>query len=155
MGSSNNVLIPHTTLERSLVANLCQDILFSSEEIHFVSVINKNGRKIEIKIRNDRVIKDLTPQELDMFYMQRSLQASMSQEFDNRIDFLRYVILNRGSKLELVFPFSLGIVVVMTEPNIIPNIIPNYLAKKISFIIQEFDSGISDHLGGVQFTVAG
>ncbi|MGI0056699.1 MAG: hypothetical protein ACREAK_04915, partial [Nitrosarchaeum sp.] len=96
-----------SNLEQNLeLTRLCQDILASNDQIYFVSIINKNGKYTESKFRNDRIIKNLTPQEIQMLYMQRTLQSSLTKEFDDVLGLLDFITIQRETLLEFIFPFS-------------------------------------------------
>ena len=125
-----------SNLERNLaISRLCEDVLISNEHIFFVSSINKNGRIVEFKFRNDRIITQMSKSEAEMFFMQRTLQTSLSKEFDDLVGPLNYVAVNRETLLELIFPYSDGLILVLCDLEVIPN----YLAKKILFILRDFD----------------
>lgn len=117
------------------ITRLCEDILASNERIFFVSSLNKNGRAIESKFRNDRIIKKMSKTEIEMFYMQRTLQTSLSKEFDDLFGPLNSIIVQRETFLELIFPYSEGLMLIICDLDVIPN----YLAKKILFMLRDFD----------------
>ena len=130
-------------LEQNLeLARLCQDILALNDRIYFVSTINKNGKSTESKFRNDRIFRNLTPQQIEMFYIQRTLQYSLTQEFDDVLGPLDSIIIQRETLLEFIFPFSNGVVIVMTDLDVISR----YLAKTISFLIRDFEHRITNQL---------
>jgi len=125
-----------STLERSSVISvLCEEILLSNEEIFFVASLNKNGKAIDFKLRNDRIISKMTSQEIEMVFMQRSLQISLGTEFDDLIGPLHSIILQRETLLEFIFPYSEGTLLVMCNLGAIPS----FLTKKISFLLKDFD----------------
>ncbi len=123
-------------LERSLeLTKPCQDILASNDRIYFVTAINKNGRLTESKFRNERIITKLKSQEIEMSYMQRSLQSSLTKEFDDLLGPLDSITIQRETLFEFIFPLSNGIVLVMADLDVVSR----YLAKTISFIIRDFE----------------
>lgn len=125
------------TLERSLeITKLCQDI-FSYDHVFFVAAINKNGRIIDSKFRNDRAFTNLSSQELEMYFMQRTLQMSLSREFDTKTFPLEYIVIERDPVVEFLFPFQNGVLIVLSKSEIIPR----FLARKISFMIKSVDFG--------------
>ena len=131
-----NILMQTTNLERSLeLTRLCQDILASNDRIYFVTAINKNGRPTESKFRNERIITKLKSQEIEMLYMQRSLQSSLTKEFDDLLGPLDSITIQRETLFEFIFPLSNGIVLVMADLDVVSR----YLAKTISFIIRDFE----------------
>ena len=104
------------SLERSLnVAKICNKIISFIPGIHFVSVINKNGRMIDTKLSDDSNTKNLTQQELEMLYIQRALQTCMNKEFDKKLGSLHYTISGRDSMLEFIFPFNNEIIFIATN----------------------------------------
>lgn len=125
-----------SNLERSkAIQHLCDEILTSNERIHFVASLNKNGKAIESKLRNDGIITKMTKQETEMLFMQRTLQNSLGSELDDSIGPLNYIIQQRETLLEFIFPYSKGTIFVMCDLDIIPQ----FLAKKISFILRDFE----------------
>ena len=125
-----------SSLERnSAISRLCKNILASNECIFFVSSLNKNGKAIETQFRNDRIFQKMTKQETEMFFMQRTLQTSLSREFDDLIGPLNFITNQRETFLEFIFPYSEGILLVIAELEVIHR----FLAKKISFIIKDFE----------------
>ena len=85
-----------SNLERSLaVSHLCDNILASNDSIFSVFSVNKNGKATECKFRNDGIIKNMTKHETEVFFMQKSLQASMSMELDNSLSPLYFIIIQR------------------------------------------------------------
>ncbi|WP_179372336.1 hypothetical protein [Nitrosopumilus ureiphilus] len=117
------------------ISRLCKDILASNERIFFVSSLNKNGRAVESKFRNDRIITKMSKPEIEMFYMQRALQTSLCKEFDDLIGPLNFITIHRETVLELIFPYSKGLMLAVCDLDVIPY----YLAKKILFILHDFD----------------
>ena len=123
-------------LERNIaISKLCNEILTSNEHIFFVSAINKKGRAIESLFRNDRIFTKMTKQEAEMYFMQRTLQLSLSMEFDDLIGPLNFIIMERETLLEIIFPYSEGLLLVVCDLNIIPR----YFGKKISFMLRNYE----------------
>ena len=81
-----------TSLE---ISEFCTKVLRSNNQILLVSVANKNGRVIDSKFRDKNPISNLTEHELEMFYMQRILQMSLSNEFRNKIGQTNFIIIER------------------------------------------------------------
>ncbi|MCA9828214.1 MAG: hypothetical protein KC444_07485 [Nitrosopumilus sp.] len=128
-----------SNIEQNLaISRLCADILASNERILFVSFLNKNGNVIELKFRHDGIITKMSKAETEMFFMQRTLQMSLGKEFDHLVSPLNYIAVNREILLELIFPYSKGLILVACDLDVIPY----YLAKKILFILRNFDWGI-------------
>lgn len=125
-----------SSLERnSEVTLLCKNILASNDYIFFVSSLNKNGKSTEFQFRNDRIFTKMTKQQTEMFYMQRTLQTSLCAEFDDVLGPLDFITVQRETFLEFMFPYSDGIILVAADLEVIHR----FLAKKISFIIQDYE----------------
>jgi hypothetical protein len=123
------------SLEQSLeISKLCQTIISLNPGIHVVSVVNKNGRILNTKLRNDSTTKNLTSQEIEMLCMQRVLQTSMNKELDAKLGSLNYTISYRDFMLELIFPLLNGIIFVGADSEIYIQ----KLIKKISEAINEY-----------------
>ena len=132
-----------SNLERnSAISRLCKEILASDERIYFVTSLNKNGKAIEPQFRNDRIFTKMTRQETEMFFMQRTLQTSLSMEFNDLIGPLDFIILQRETLLEFIFPYSQGAIFVLSDLDVVSR----YLAKKISFLLRDFDWSVKDLL---------
>jgi hypothetical protein len=116
------------------MSKLCQVIISLNPGIHFVSVVNKNGRILDTKLRNDSTTRNLTAQEIEMLVMQRVLQTSMNKELDEKLGSLNYTISCRASMLEVIFPFFNGIIFIGTESEIYIQ----KLIKKISEAINDY-----------------
>lgn len=131
--------MPSPHLERSLkITNLCQDILSINTEIRCSSFINRNGRIVESKFRDDGNITGLTKQELEMQYMQCKLQSSMNNEFSNKLGHLDYTLICRKFTLDFIFPFYDGVFFVsMTNGVAILDV-----SKRISKLIATFESNL-------------
>ncbi|MDF2422167.1 MAG: hypothetical protein OPY06_04075 [Nitrosopumilus sp.] len=90
---------------------------------------------IESEFSYDQIIPKMSKSETEMLYMQRTLQTSLSMEFDNLLGPLNYMIFERETMFEFIFPFSEGVLFVTSDLDIIPR----YLSKKILFILNDFD----------------
>ena len=133
-----NVLMSPPNLERSLeISRLCQSLISLNSQIQFASVINKNGRMLDSKLRNESTITKLSSKEFEMLFMQLTLQTSMNKEHDSKLGIQNYTIIDREYAYELIFPFYDGITLVITNTNISIN----DLARKISKLIKEFEFG--------------
>lgn len=125
-----------SNLERSKsISILCDEILTSNDNIFFVASLNKNGKAIDYKLRNDRLITKMKRQETEMLFMQRSLQISLGMEFDDIMGPLNSILIQRETLLEFIFPYSEGTILVMSDLGVIPS----FLSKKISFILRNFN----------------
>ncbi|HEV2193226.1 MAG TPA: hypothetical protein VGR54_06380 [Nitrosopumilaceae archaeon] len=91
--------------DTSVLENLCESILYSSGSIQSVAVINKNGRAVEEKARDD---SDLLPDKKnEMYFMQCALQISMARDFDEEFGPVSFTITEReNSKFVSIPSFS-------------------------------------------------
>lgn len=80
-------------------------------------------------------MQTLSKQETEMLFMQRTLQASLCMEFDDVIGPLDCITLKRETLFEFIFPYSEGIIFVISDLDILPN----YLGKKITFMLRDFE----------------
>ena len=132
------VLMSSPNLERSLgISRLCQSLVSLNNQVQFASVINKNGRMLDSKLRDESTITKLSSKEFEMLFMQLTLQTSMNKEHDNKLGIQNYTIIDREYAYEMIFPFYDGITIVITDTNIELS----DLARKISKIIKEFEFG--------------
>jgi hypothetical protein len=105
------------TLERSTQINrLCGLILDSNERISLVAIIDQKGRAIENKIRDDRVIKDLTDQKREMLFMESALQLSMIRDFDDEFGAMKYAYSTREKISFFTFLLNDYALIVLSEP---------------------------------------
>lgn len=129
-------MVMSSNLERNLaISKLCKEILATNESVFFVSSLNKNGKVIESEFRNDRIITKMSKQETEMYFMQRTLQISLSKEFDDLIGPLDFIIMQRETLIEILFPYSEGILLVVCDLGVIPR----FIGKKISFMLRDFE----------------
>lgn len=109
-----------TNLGRGLeISKLCQDVLAANPQLFFVALVNKNGGVIESKFCNDGWITDLSSQEKEMFFMQRSLQIALGREFDEKIGHLDHIMIERKDFLEFLFPCGKDLIFLVTEKEIV------------------------------------
>ena len=133
-----SVLMSSPNLERSLgISRLCQSLISLNSQIQFASVINKNGRMLDSKLRDESTITKLSGKEFEMLFMQLTLQTSMNKEHDSKLGIQNYTVIDREYAYELIFPFYDGITLVITDTNLSIE----DLAKKISKMIKEFEFG--------------
>jgi len=85
----------HVILDDTSVTleNLCESILYASENIQSVVVINKNGRPVEEKARDDSDL--LSDKKNEMYFMQCALQISMAKDFDEEFGPVSFTITER------------------------------------------------------------
>ena len=70
-----------------------------------------------------------------MLYMQCMLQSSMNKEFEGKLGRLDYTLIRRESALNFIFPFSDGVIFVITDKTISIQ----EIGSKISKLIMEFE----------------
>jgi len=111
---------------------LSELILDSNERIDLVAIIDQKGRVIENKIRDDRVIKNLTEQKREMLFMESALQLSMIQDFNDEFGTVKYTYSTRKKISFFLFLINDYAVIVISEPNENPLL----LATKVIEIIR-------------------
>ena len=117
------------------VSNFCQNVLNLDDGIHYVGVINKNGRILESTHCNDGVNNKLNSKELEMLFMQCSLLTSMMKDFDYKLGLSQYALYERETISEFVFPCHLGMILILVNPQ--KN--PKRLARKITKLVHALD----------------
>lgn len=114
--------------------NLCKSILYTSENIQSVAVINKNGRAIEERTRDgsDLLMSD---KKNEMYFMQCALQISMARDFDEEFGPVSFTITEReNSKFVSIPSFSHIILAKMKK-----DMYHIALLNKIKKIIRNFE----------------
>jgi hypothetical protein len=105
------------TLERNTQFDrLCDLILNNNERINLVAIIDRKGRVIENKMRDDRVIKDLTDQKREMLFMESALQLSMIRDFDDEFGAMKYTYSTREKISFFTFLLNDYAIIVLCEP---------------------------------------
>jgi len=64
--------------------------------------------------------------------MQKTLQVSLSKEFEDKIGSVEYIIIDRIDAVEIMVPLDSGLLVAISRSGIIPR----YLAKKILLLVK-------------------
>lgn len=114
---------------------LCDTILAINKNIQSTIIINKNGRAVEKKIRDD-TISQMSDHKNEMLLMQCALTISMGRDFDEDYGPVGYAVVDRESTSMFSFPVGELIVLVTSKKDISPL----SLAKKIAATIQEYQS---------------
>lgn len=96
-------------------SKLCKDIILLNDKISFVSIINKNGRLVESECSSDGIIENLSRNELEMLFIQRTLQTSMMRDLDDKLGKFNIALIQRESFTECVFSFYGGVVLVILD----------------------------------------
>ena len=105
------------TLEQSTQLDiLCGLILDSNERIILVAIIDQKGRVIENKMRDDRVIKNLTDQKREMLFMESALQLSMIRDFDDEFGAMKYTYSTREKISFFTFSLHSYGIIVLSDP---------------------------------------
>jgi hypothetical protein len=105
------------TIEGTQFDRLCELILDSNERIALVAIIDKKGRVTYNKIRDDRVITNLTNQKWEMLFMESALQLSLIQDFNDEFGAMKYAYLIREKISFFSFLINDYVVIVISEPN--------------------------------------
>jgi hypothetical protein len=130
----------HVILDDASVTleNLCESILYASENIKSVVVINKNGRPVEEKARDDSDL--LSDKKNEMYFMQCALQMSMAKDFDEEFGPVSFTITEReNSKFVSIPSFSHIILAKMKR-----GMDQAALLNKIKKIIRNFEAHNSE-----------
>lgn len=117
-------------------SQLCKDIISIDNKIAFVSIINKNGRLIESEYSSNDIIENLSSSELEMLFIQRTLQTSMMQDLDYKLSRFNIALIQRESFTECVFSFYGGVILVIlnsTENNEIIKKVSDLICKNATF----------------------
>jgi len=133
--NASHVILDDTSVT---LENLCESILYTNENIQSVVVINKNGRPVEEKARDD---SDLLPDKKnEMYFMQCALQISMARDFDEEFGPVSFTITEReNSKFVSIPSFSHIILAKMKR-----GMDQTALLNKIKKIIRNFEAHNSE-----------
>jgi len=116
---------------------LCDTILAINKNIQSAVIINKKGRAVEKKIR-DNTISQMPDHKNEMLLMQCALTISMGRDFDEDYGPVGYAVVDRENTSMFSFPVGELIVLVTSKKDISPI----SLAKKITETIQEYQAKI-------------
>ncbi|HYL67417.1 MAG TPA: hypothetical protein VEU72_09760 [Nitrosopumilaceae archaeon] len=111
-------------------------ILNNSERINLVAIIDQKGRVIENKMRDDRVIKDLTDQKREMLFMESALQLSMIRDFDDEFGAMKYTYSTREKISFFTFLLNDYAIIVLSEPGENPLLLASKVVKIINSPIE-------------------
>jgi len=121
-------------IQRSLkMSELCEKVLFVDDSVIFVAAINKIGRMIASKLRDDSIIKNLTKEELEMLFMQYRLQSSMMTDFESKLSPFQYAVIKRQHIATFVVPYYDGMIFLLSQPYVVAS----SLARKIFKVLNE------------------
>jgi hypothetical protein len=110
--------------------NLCKSILYTSEDIQLVAVINKNGRAIEEMTRDNSNIL-MTDKKNEMYFMQCALQISMARDFDEEFGPVSCTITERENSNFVSIPFFSHIILAKMKKGIDHTALINKIKKVI------------------------
>lgn len=110
---------------------LCKDIISVDNKVAFVSIINENGRLIDSEYGSNDIIENLSSNELEMLFMQRTLQISMMRDLDDKLSRFNIALIQRESFTECIFSFYGGVILVILN-SYTEN---NEIIKKVSDLI--------------------
>ena len=112
-------------------------ILDSNERIDFVAIIDQKGRVIENKIRDDRVIKNLTEQKREMLFMESALQLSMIKDINDEFGAMKYTYSTREKISFFLFLINDYAVIVISEPNENPSLLATKVIEIIGYQLNQ------------------
>ena len=120
--------------------NLCKSILYTSENIQSVAVINKNGRAIEEKARDDSDLL-MSDKKNEMYFMQCALQISMARDFDEEFGPVSFTITERENSKFVSIPSFSHIILAKIKKGIDNTVLINKIKKVIrSFEVHNRES---------------
>lgn len=114
--------------------NLCKSILYTSENIQAVAVINKNGRAIEEKARDNSGLL-MSDKKNEMYFMQCALQISMARDFDEEFGPVSFTMIERENSKFVSIPYFSHIILAKMKKSIDHTALLN----KIKKIIRNFE----------------
>jgi len=115
-------------------SNLCNEIARIDKGIEVVTVLNHKGRVIELKISNDRIWEEMTPQKKEMFFMECVLQNRMNMDHDNELGEVKCAILEREKFTLYSFGLVDHIILVISAPVLDPFGLKNKIMNRIADI---------------------
>ena len=86
-------------------SNFCARMLELDQNIILVAIINKSGRILDLKTRND-IALSLDEKDLEMLSMQRTLQTSMIKEADDKLGIFNFTLTKREKFYEYTTQFG-------------------------------------------------
>lgn len=110
------MLMPVTADQALEISYLCKSIMSIDKRIICVSVVSNRGKIIDSEFRTNMF--NLSAVELEMLYMQRTLQSSMIREFDCRLGRWGYTVTDRDFITEIIIPLDDGTIFVAVESSI-------------------------------------
>ncbi len=85
--------------------NFCAEILESDKNIMLVAIINERGRILDLKTRNGPA-QFLDEKDLEMLFMQRTLQTRMIKESDDKLGIFNFTLTKREKFYEYTTQFG-------------------------------------------------
>ena len=99
-------------------SELCNAVCLMSKDIDLVAIINKNGRIVESKFGKDTDLSCISDSQLEMIAMQRSLQTTMTKEFDQNLSSFHQTIIMRESHVEFVCNLDEEVLLIISNVNV-------------------------------------
>jgi len=131
MSTNAHVILNETSVT---LENLCKSILYTSENIQSVAVINKNGRAIEEKARDNSGLL-MSDKKNEMYFMQCALQISMARDFDKEFGPVSFTITERENSNFVSIPSFSHIILAKMKKGMDHTTLLN----KINKIIRNFE----------------
>jgi len=137
MSTNAHVILDNTN---ATLENLCKSILYTSENVQSVAVINKNGRAIEEKARDDSDLL-MSDKKNEMYFMQCALQISMARDFDEEFGPVSFTITERENSKFVSIPSFPHIILAKIKKGIDNTVLINKIKKVIrSFEVRNRES---------------
>ena len=95
-------------------STFCRKLLESNLNIILVAIVNKRGRVIELKTK-DGFSSQFGDKDLEMFFMQRALQATMIRDSDCKLGVFNYTITKRENMFEYIAQLDDGLLLVLID----------------------------------------
>lgn len=86
-------------------SKFCAGVLESDQNIILVAIINKRGRMLDLKTKND-LTPFLDEKDLEMLFMQRTLQTTMIKESDEKLGIFNFTLTKREKFYEYTTQFG-------------------------------------------------
>ena len=130
--SGNTIRIEICDMSRNISNDtLCSSILRVNKNVQFVTLINKQGRPIDVVSRPGFKIPFQNPLS-EMFFMQCILQVSMGRDFDKYYGLAVYYMCQREDVTILSFPLDDDVLLIMASDTVNSVLLARKIINKIA-----------------------
>ncbi|MGQ0771376.1 MAG: hypothetical protein ACT4NT_01190 [Nitrososphaerota archaeon] len=95
-------------------SGFCKKLIEFDSNIALVAIINKKGRILELQAK-ECLSSQLDGKDLEMLFMQRTLQTTMIKESDAKFGIFNYTLTKREKYYEYTTQFEDGMMLVMID----------------------------------------